>query len=132
MVQKLNKLMESFIWNGRRPKISLKKLQNEKIFGGMELVDFRNKDMSLKASLVAQLADDDDLAHLAYLAINPILSESIWNCYLKPEDAKYVCTGFWSDVLEAWCTYNWEPNDHTQKPLWYNSSIRINGKPFFG
>ena len=39
---------------------------------------------------------------------------------------------FWGDVIEAWCSFNYRRyNKMENQIIWYNSDIRINGKPFF-
>ncbi len=42
-------------------------------------------------------------------------------------------TGFWYDVLKAWCSYNFEEETDIdsimESPLWLNSELLINGKP---
>ena len=47
---KFNSIIQQFIWNGHRPKISLKELQLNKCEGGLSLVDMAVRDKSLKAT----------------------------------------------------------------------------------
>ena len=41
IVQRYEGIITNFLWNGRRPKIALKMLQNAKRFGGLSLVDIK-------------------------------------------------------------------------------------------
>ena len=52
LVGQINKIMEEFLWNGRKAKIPLHKLQNSKWVGGAGLVDFRKKEQVLKSSWI--------------------------------------------------------------------------------
>ena len=138
-VKQLNKICEKFIWNGRRPKIGLNKLQNAKSKGGLNLVDFKLKDDSLKLSWIPYLLTDRALADIAYQQLAPELKENIWHCNLSPDDIS--CIGpkkhfqthnFWKEVLETWCEFNYQPLDDCNpgnEIVWLNSHIKVGGKP---
>ena len=49
-VERLNKILQAFLWNGKSAKINLKTLQMSKDNGGLNLVNFSIKDDSLKVS----------------------------------------------------------------------------------
>ena len=49
---KFNKMVENFLWNGRKPKISLAILQNSKKYGGMCLFDLGARDDAIKISWI--------------------------------------------------------------------------------
>ena len=43
-----------------------------------------------------------------------------------------IGNSFWDDVLRAWCKYNYQNKDRVENQIiWYNSRIRMAGKPFF-
>ena len=54
---------------------------------------------------------------------------------LKPEDVVTleIEDSYTKELVEAWCRLNFRGNtiSFPSMPIWYNSSIRINGKPFF-
>ena len=54
---------------------------------------------------------------------------------LKPEDVATLAIEdpFTKELVEAWCRLNLicNPISFSSMSIWYNSSIRINGKPFF-
>ena len=54
---------------------------------------------------------------------------------LKPEDVATleIEDPYTKELVEAWCRLNFRGNaiSFSSTPIWYNSSIRIKGKPFF-
>ena len=133
-VRKLNEICENFIWNGRRPKIPIKILQANRDEGGAGLVNFELKDASLKASWLQILLTDPFLASFAYSKLSKELQEDIWNVNIKGNDVvKLFQNSFWRDVLQAWSSFNYKPQPQGKEILgqflWFNSHIRIGGKP---
>ena len=47
-INRMERMMVKFLWNGHRPKISMETLQNDKNSGGLRLVNLRKKDEPLK------------------------------------------------------------------------------------
>ena len=66
MIEKINKMVESFLWNGRKPKVKLSILQANKSEGGAGLVNFGIKDDSLKIAWVQILETDSVISSMAY------------------------------------------------------------------
>ena len=134
MIKDVEELIERFIWNNRRPKIPLRRLQNAKLQGGLELVDLRKKDLSLKVTWKKILEKDTQLANLVYSNIAPSLREDIWKCGLKTEHVAEVIdpekNTFWYQVMIAWRKHQ-NPKNETTDFIWYNSEICIDGKPIF-
>ena len=50
-IKEIYALINKFIWNGRKPKITLAQLQKNIDCGGLKLVKFENKDAALKIKL---------------------------------------------------------------------------------
>ena len=136
MVKKLKVICQEFIWNGRKPKISLAKLQCNKQCGGLGLVNFRIKDVALKSCWIKYIVNDPYLSAFAYTYLGAIES-AIWKCNLLEADIKctWVRDNFWRDVLVAWSHLNYTPETDVVNPgdqiIWYNSCIKINNKIFF-
>ena len=62
------------------------------------------------------------------------LETHIWRCSLKVEDVNMlgIKNLFWKEVLECWCHYNYYRNRKiVNQIIWYNSNIKVKGKPFF-
>ena len=54
------------------------------------------------------------------------LHDNIWRCNLAISDVKAlkIKNEFWEDVLKSWFNMNLD-----NQILWYNSDIRVKGKP---
>ena len=136
IIKALNKVIERFIWNGRRPKIKLEILQISKQNGGAGLVNFEYKDMALKSAWLQSLLTDKLIEVFAYNNLNKYLKELIWAVNIVPDDVnKCFKKGFWTDVLYAWSRLKNVSEAAEVEPInqiiWYNSKIRIAGKPIF-
>ena len=106
-VNRLDKMVQKFVWNGRKSKIAMKTLKCNVSDGGMGLVDFSKKDDSLKVSWIKILDTDQFLANLAYRKLSPTLRENIWTCNIDVRHIKKMFpTSFWRDVLIAWSKIN--------------------------
>ena len=108
-LKKMDSLIQRFLWNGARPKISLKALQTTKSAGGLKLVNLSYKEKSLKAAWIKNLSTDKQLANIAYACFCPIVKGLIWLCNIRKCDVKYVISRgenpFWHDVLVAWAEF---------------------------
>ena len=82
-IKQINQLIENFIWDGKKPKIPLQVLQCNKLDGGMGLIDIKLLDIALKASWVQIITSDSMVAELAFLKLDPILRDLIWQCNIK-------------------------------------------------
>lgn len=56
-IKEINKLLFSFIWNGKRDKIKRCTMIADKLEGGLKMVDFRLKDYALKVMMLKRILD---------------------------------------------------------------------------
>ena len=131
----MDNIIREFLWNGRKAKIAYKILQNSKENGGLNLVNLENRDKALKTSWVQILNGEEEYSSLVYGVMRcSTLGKDIWRCRLNEEDVYIlkIKSVFWEDVLKCWCNYNYYRQVRTENQLiWYNSSIKVAGKPFF-
>ena len=88
-----------------KSKIALNILQNTKEQGGLNLVNLKNKDISLKATWPLILHQEKDYGLMVYHFLRcKTIKQDIWRCTMLPEDAKKmrISNQFWKDVLVAW------------------------------
>ena len=138
-VIKFNKMVENFLWNGRKPKIPLKILQNSKKYGGLNLVDLEVKDDAIKISWIKMVSEDKYLRELAFQQISPHLKERIFRCNIKESDIiTEFKPSFWRDVLIAWSKLSFQEqnlistkDEILAQSIWYNSHIKVNGRVTF-
>ena len=135
MLKQLENMIVKFLWDGKKAKIPIEILQRNKFMAGQRLVDLAAREKSLKATWIQTISDDSSIANIAFNTINWKLKEWVFDCNLAPTDVKYmeIRNRFWSDMLKAWCEYNYENENtyDTDQPIWYNSNIRINNRPVF-
>ena len=135
IIKNIENTIREFLWNGGKSKIAYNILQNPKKQGGLNLVNMVNKEKALKATWPKILADEEDYADLVYQIMRcSTIKEEIWRCSIHPQDVKFlkIKSNFWSDVLQSWCEYNYHTNCRIDNQiLWYNSKIKIGGKPFY-
>ena len=86
LVQSINKQIQNFIWNDKRPKIPLQTMQKSKEEGGLALVDLHKKDQAIKISWIQILQTDKIVENLAYKQLCGTLREKIWEINLKEKD----------------------------------------------
>ena len=100
----------------------------------LNLVNLEKKDIALKVTWPQILSSELEYASLVYDQMRcKLLQENILRCRIQPEDVKLlgIRNKFWRDALRSWNTFNSYYNFTIENQLtWYNSSIRIGGKPF--
>ena len=130
-IKELHNIIEGYIWNHHRPKIPLDILQLSKKDGGVNLVNFRWKDLSLKTAWVRSVMCNEYPSNFVYGMLHPI-KENIWTCNLKPCHIPAMVKSssqFWKDVLFAWCTYHYFVEIRGDQIKWLNSNICIEKTP---
>ena len=132
VVKTVENQIREYLWGGKKAKIALHILQNPKREGGLNLVNLKTKDVALKASWPQILHKEPEYAELVYGIMRcSQLGDNIWRCSISPEDVKElkIKNTFWSDVLSAWCKYNYYQELREENQLiWYNSRIKVGGK----
>ena len=135
LVKNIDNTIRDFLWDGRKSKIAYKTLQNPTTEGGLNLVNLENKDRALKATWPQILKSEEEYAQVVYKIMRCTqLGEMIWRCNIAPNDILKLSipSKFWSDVWISWSLYNFYVEKRTENQIiWYNSNIRIAGKPVF-
>ena len=87
MVKNIENIIREFLWNKGKPKFSLKILQNSKAEGGLNLVNLKAKDKSLKATWPSILHKEEEYSKLVYEIMRTTkIQENIWRCNLNTKD----------------------------------------------
>ena len=135
IVKKIETLAEQFIWNNTKAKIPLETLKCDGVNGGLKLFDLTLRDKALKVGWVQTLISDPSVANLFHSSLSTASAMKNWifDCNLKSEDVYTlnIQNRFWEDMLKAWCDYNYNDGIEIDCPIWLNSQIRIENKPFF-
>ena len=135
LLKNIDNIIREFLWNGGKSKIAYNILQLPKKEGGLNLVNFKKKETALKATWPQILYTEKEYSKLVYKIMRcTTLGEDIWKCSLHPDDIKHlkIPSIFWEDVLRSWSEFNYYKDCRIENQLlWYNSRIRISGKPFY-
>lgn len=137
LIQQFETIVREYIGKGNIARISLSQLQLPRGQGGLRLVDLFKRQMALKAQWVVIVYNDPFWQSIAYSYLNPSLGERIWQCNISTEKINQVVPGhsFWSQVLYAWCMYNFHTPLNAQQiqgqVIWYNSHILVDSKMLF-
>ena len=135
VVDKFQKIIRSFIWSGRKPKISLNRLQQDFEHGGLKLVDLKIKDKSMKIALMMKAIQTDSLSAHIIQEIMQVPVHDIPTCNIESSDLKRTSKGsqLQYDMCKNWCELNYQKpaglQDLVLQPLWYNSNIRVANRP---
>ena len=133
--KQFNEMIQDFVWNGGKPKISMKILKGNKEDGGLGLIDLQMKDVALKAQWVLKAASSKIYKEIVKILLNNKIGTGLFEAQLHYKDIPVMCplTNFWTDTLKCWCQLNYEKSISKAQVenlvLWYNSNIRIENKP---
>ena len=131
-VKMFESMINNFLWNGKRAKISLCVLQKPTALGGLNLVNLREQEHAIKISWIKILHENDSSSNLAYFFLSNTLKSDIWHCNISERDVDLLIKSknkFCKDVLRTWASINCNKNDFLNQPIWWNSKIRIEKKP---
>ena len=128
--QKIDKIIENFIWYDKKPKLSLKVMRTPKNEGGLGLVDLRKRHVSLLLKWVQTMERTPIIKEIARYFLGMVDVELLFKANLNKTDCNQVSnkSNFWTDLLKRWCEYNYhEPQNANSvecQILWYNSMIK--------
>ena len=60
------------------------------------------------------------------------IGHNVWLCNLKESDVEssfITINSFWKDVMRAWCRFHYDAEKDDDQLIWFNSRIRVEGKP---
>ena len=134
----INSLFYKFLWNGKSDKIKRTQMINDYSNGGLRMLDIQSFNQALKAKWIQKYLDQKNKGKWK-LFLNFFLAEHnaelIFTGNLKIDDIPFLQLEdpFSKELIAIWSnlTFKKEPNNFSQMPIWYNSLIRINNKPFY-
>ena len=107
--------------------------------GGLKMLDIQSFNNAVKAKWVQRYLDPNNKREMeivyGFFFLGNHHATALYSGNLKPEDvgSLEIEDSFTKELVEAWCrlNLNCNPISFSSMPIWYNSSIRINGNPFF-
>ena len=138
-LKETNSLLYKFSWNGKRDKNKRTHIIYDYTKGGLKMMlDIQSFNNAVKAKWVQRYLHPNNkgkrkLFTNCFLGNHHATALFLGN--LKPEDVATLAIEdpFTKELVEAWCRLNLicNPISFSSMSIWYNSSIRINGNPFF-
>ena len=113
-IDKFYEIVNSFLWGKGKLKTPLEILMLGKEQGDLRLVNLDKKQKALKVKWVLTTITDIFFGEMATNQLIPELG--LFLRWLRASDIRSVIKdwSFWTEVLEAWCEYNFhtpEPNE---------------------
>jgi hypothetical protein len=138
IIKQIDAQLYTFLWSNKTERIKRVILQNTKQSGGVSMPDIILKDKGLTISWAKRLVQSNYLAEFMYIS-TWITNIDIWKCNLNPSDINVLFrkkpNKFNRDIFSAWSYYSYNTPDTSleimNQFIWFNSHIRIDGKPTF-
>ena len=141
MMNEIDDTIFKFLWDGKRAKIKRSQLYLDSSKGGLGIPNIFAYSHSLKIKWLKYLLDSSFIGDWKrlFLIQNKHL-DLLYKSNISCKDVKHlhVKSKFWNDVLCSWAKIHYvEKVDvslnsrHPGMFLWYNSNLKINGKPIY-
>lgn len=133
---KYEKIVKTFVWNGRKSKIAYKRIVSSYKGGGLQLRDLRWVDKSLKLAKFHKLKESEHFWSYVIFSEFPCNRDMWLQLNISSGDAKrLIRSPFLRDMYRYWGELNFvspvSVNDILQQILWFNSHIKHQGKWIF-
>ena len=132
-------MIHKYLWQGSKlAKIPMGLLQSKKKWGGLQLVDIKLKDQSLKIPWI--LRNDMHSKRMLQMVMPASLGDKFLDCNLKGKHVniflKNKSTPFWQDVMVAWFSFMYKPqlytlNEIKMQLIWCNLHILVGDRPLY-
>ena len=138
LLEEINRILFSFLWDGRGERIKRSEMINDYEKGGLKMLDIKTFNSSLKSIWIKKYLDIKNTGKWKlffdfYLAKHS--GKKLFAGNLNLEDVRYlnIKEDFLKEVLHIWAEINFQntPKDFEEIPLWHNSLIRIGKMPVF-
>jgi len=137
----INKILFSFLWNGKPDKIKRSVISSDVETGGLRYPNMTYYLKSTKISWIKRILSNIDLFNIACYFFKPLktLQRNIVNCNLCKDDLHiYIKSRHFSTLYEIFyniCDINyckWDiSTNFPNEIIWLNSCIKINRKPLY-
>ena len=133
IIEKLEKLIYAFIWDGKPDKVARKLLQQPMTKGGLKMTNITNLIKALKITWIRRILQgtDEPWIRVFNSEIGDItMITQLGPSYLEIIEHK-IKNHFWKDTIKAWKDLLLEIRpynkiDRLTQPFWYNAKITKN------
>ncbi|MCG7875526.1 MAG: reverse transcriptase domain-containing protein [Candidatus Thiodiazotropha endolucinida] len=133
-INRIDKIMYNFIWDGKPEKIKRDILTKDFEKGGLKMIDLQTFIKSLKISWIKRIvaSDDNGILNKLYLdKLKPFGGKLLFECNFSDEDIGKILpkNTFLADILAAWfsCNTKTHISDYRNEILWNNQQIKADG-----
>ena len=137
VLEEINNLIILFMWDGKRPKIAAKILENSVEFGGLKMPNIFLKVKAWQLSWLqrAIIKPTNNWVCVVNELLNNITLQHLVHCELEG-DHKLLqkLPTFYKEIFNTWFTLKEKYSDSTDKShesLWYNKNVTVEGNPIF-
>ena len=142
ILNEINDLLYTFLWNGKGDKIKRKIMINDLSVGGLKMIDISSFNKSLKTTWIKKYLDNNNKGKWKIffdIALKNYGCQNFFSYNLNVRDTSSTIAtsdAFVNELLGIWAEVNFEPEitskDHfLDQQLWHNSLIRIANKTVF-
>ena len=136
ILEEINLLLYSFLWDGKRPKIAAKVLENSIKLGGLKMPNIFLKVKAWQFSWLTRAYRNQNSNWL--LIVNDLIGRikltDLIYCDLNPEHQILDCVPvFYKQILLTWyqLKHSFNNKDVVNQTLWFNKNITIENKPIY-
>ncbi len=141
IIDEIVKVIMTFLWDDKQPRIKKEVLYNSYENGGLKLPHLPTQIDAIKIAWVKRIMMAENNCVWKLFAQNCLKLDIklLFEVNISFKDLEKVIPGklnlFWKDVLKSWCEYNHcNPMDKfaiQNQVIWYNSYIKINSRTCF-
>ena len=142
VLNEINDLLYTFLWNGKGDKIKRKVMINDFGVGGLKMIDISSFSKSLKTTWIKKYLDNNNKGKWKIffdITLKKYGCQNFFSYNLNVRDTLSTITtsdAFLKELLEIWAEVNFEPEiaskEHfLDQQLWHNSLIKIANKAVF-
>ena len=142
ILNEINDLLYTFLWNGKGDKIKRKIMINDLSAGGLKMIDISSFNKSLKTTWIKKYLNNNNKGKWKIffdIALKNYGCQSFFSYNLNVRDTSSTIAtsdAFVKELLGIWAEVNFEPEitskDHfLDQQLWHNSLIKIANKTVF-
>ena len=142
ILNEINDLLYTFLWNGKGDKIKRKLMINDLSVGGLKMIDICSFNKSLKTTWIKKYLDNNNKGKWKIffdIALKNYGCQKFFSYNLNFRDTSSTIAtsdAFVNELLGIWAGVNFEPEitskDHfLDQQLWHNSLIKIANKTVF-
>ena len=137
VLEEINMLLYSFLWDGKRPKIAAKILENKVQFGGLKMP---NIFLKVKAWQLAWLqravkSPTNNWVIIVNELLQKLTLPQLVHCDLDANHSFMISLPpFYKEILTTWFQLkrkHFDSIDVTTRSIWFNKNITVEGNPLF-